>query len=183
MIFSVTKAALRCLESEILTSGMQRAVTCRFGFSSDWDGLGTTAVFAVGSTSIDALVTDNNEAVIPWELLTEENVGKILKVGVYGINGEGDLAIPTIYCETARIMKGADPSGESSAEPTPTICEQMLTDNANTRKAAADALDDVRRIGTEAAAATVAIFPTTISILGNEALASRNFSMTPLECP
>ena len=153
MIFSATKSALRCLESEILTSGMLRAVICSFSFSSDWDSLGKTAVFNVGDTTIDALVTDNNEAVIPWELLVEGNIGKILRVGVYGINGDGDLIIPTVYCETVRIQRGADPSGDSSAEPTPTIWEQMLADNAETREVVAAALEEITEIGDAAVAA------------------------------
>ena len=153
MIFSVTKAAMRCLESEILTSGMLRAVVCRFVFSSEWDGLGRTAVFSCGNVTKDVLVNSSNEATIPWELMVDANIGQLLKVGVYGINGDGDLIIPTVYCETIRIQRGTDPSGDHSAEPTPTIWEEMLADNALTREKMVEAVQEISEIGQQATAA------------------------------
>ena len=153
MIFSVTKAAMRCLESEILTSGMLRAVVCRFGFSSEWDGLSRTAVFSCGNVTKDVLVNSSNEATIPWELMVDANIGQLLKVGVYGINGDGDLIIPTVYCETVRIQRGTDPSGDHSAEPTPTIWEEMLADNALTREKMVEAVQEISEIGQQATAA------------------------------
>ena len=153
MIFSVTKAAMRCLESEILTSGMLRAVVCRFGFSSEWDGLSRTAVFSCGNVTKDVLVNSSNEATIPWELMVDANIGQLLKVGVYGINGDGDLIIPTVYCETVRIQRGTDPSGDHGAEPTPTIWEEMLADNALTREKMVEAVQEISEIGQQATAA------------------------------
>ena len=153
MIFSVTKAAMRCLESEILTSGMLRAVVCRFVFSSEWDDLGRTAVFSCGNVTKDVLVNSSNEATIPWELMVDANIGQLLKVGVYGINGDGDLIIPTVYCETVRIQRGTDPSGDHSAEPTPTIWEEMLADNALTREKMVEAVQEISEIGQQATAA------------------------------
>ena len=137
MIFVASKAVLRCVEKEVLTSGMQQAVTCIFSFSRDWDGLGKTAVFICGEVQKD-MVVDNDQVIIPHEALAAENIGKMLRVGVYGIDGNGNVVIPTIMCSVGEVLKGADPFGDHSADPTPTIWQQMLADNAETRRVATE---------------------------------------------
>lgn len=137
MIFSATKAVLRCVDKEVLTSGMQQAVKCIFGFSRDWDDLGKTAVFICGDVHKDMVITDD-QVIIPHEVLTDANIGKMLRIGVYGIDGSGNVVIPTIMCSAGEILPGADPFKDHDADPTPTIWEQMLADNAETRRVAAD---------------------------------------------
>lgn len=137
MIFSATKAVLRCVDKEVLTSGMQQAVKCVFGFSHDWDDLGKTAVFICGDVHKDMVISDG-QVIIPHEVLTDANIGKMLRIGVYGIDGSGNVVIPTIMCSAGEILPGADPFKDHDADPTPTIWEQMLADNAETRRVAAD---------------------------------------------
>ena len=137
MIFSATKAVLRCVDKEVLTSGMQQAVKCVFSFSRDWDDLGKTAVFICGDVHKDMVISDG-QVIIPHEVLTDANVGKMLRVGVYGIDGSGNVVIPTIMCSAGEVLPGADPFEDHSADPTPTIWEQMLADNAETRRVATE---------------------------------------------
>lgn len=137
MIFSATKAVLRCVDKEVLTSGMQQAVKCVFSFSHDWDDLGKTAVFICGDVHKDMVISDG-QVIIPHEVLTDANVGKMLRVGVYGIDGSGNVVIPTIMCSAGEVLPGADPFEDHGADPTPTIWEQMLADNAETRRVATE---------------------------------------------
>lgn len=140
MIFIANKAGMRCVEKETLTSGMLHAVTCMFNFSPDWDGLGKTAVFECGNVVKDQAVL-NNRADIPWECLVAANVGKHLRVGVYGINGDGDVIIPTVYCNAGDVVeRGADPAGDPSIDPSPTVYQEVLADNAATRQKADEAI-------------------------------------------
>ena len=107
-------------ETETLTSGMVGKIV-KLEFSSDWDNLQKTAVFVAGPTTKDVLnVTD--EAVIPHEVL--QNYGDRLYVGIYGVAGDGTVT-PTIYARGPRISRGADPSGDESAEASPPVWAQL----------------------------------------------------------
>ena len=110
---------------EQFTSGRVGA-RIKFSFSSEWAGLSKTAVFTNGDTTIDVLnVAD--EITIPHEVLAIS--GKKLKVGVYGYtvgdNGNIEIAIPTVYADLGKVVKGADPSGDVSADPTLPVWAQI----------------------------------------------------------
>ena len=113
---------------EQFTSGRVGA-RIKFSFSSEWAGLSKTAVFTNGETTIDVLnVAD--EITIPHEVLAIS--GKKLKVGVYGYtvgdNGNIEIAIPTVYADLGRVVKGADPSSDESTEPSLPVWAQMQSD-------------------------------------------------------
>lgn len=113
---------------EQFTSGRVGA-RIKFSFSSEWAGLSKTAVFTNGDTTIDVLnVAD--EITIPHEVLAIS--GKKLKVGVYGYtvgdNGNIEIAIPTVYAELGKVVKGADPSGDESTEPSLPVWAQIQSD-------------------------------------------------------
>ena len=107
------KVCGRCVQSEPLTSGMV-GQPIHFEYSHDFDGLAVTAVFTDGKNTVD-VVNPGNECIIPHEVLT--TVGAIVKVGIYAVKGE-ELVIPTIYANIGTVLKGADPSGDVSANPT-----------------------------------------------------------------
>ena len=52
---------------------------------------------------------------IPHEVL--DTVGEVVKVGIYATRGD-ELVIPTVYATIGVVQKGADPSGDISADPT-----------------------------------------------------------------
>ena len=113
---------------EQFTSGRVGA-RIKFSFSSEWAGLSKTAVFTNGETTIDVLnVAD--EITIPHEVLAIS--GKKLKVGVYGYtvgdNGNIEIAIPTVYADLGKVVKGADPSGDESTEPSLPVWAQIQSD-------------------------------------------------------
>ena len=107
------KVCGRCVQSEPLTSGMV-GQTIHFEYSHDFDGLAVTAVFTDGKNMVD-VVNPGNECIIPHEVLT--TVGAIVKVGIYAVKGD-KLVIPTIYAHIGVVLKGADPSGDVSIDPT-----------------------------------------------------------------
>ena len=113
------KVCGRCVQSEPLTSGMV-GQPIHFEYSHDFDGLAVTAVFTDGKNTVD-VVNPGNECIIPHEVLT--TVGAIVKVGIYAVKGD-ELVIPTIYAHIGVVLKGADPSGDVSIDPTLPIWAQ-----------------------------------------------------------
>ena len=107
------KTCGRCVQSEPLTSGMV-GQTIEFEYSADFDGLTLTAVFTNSKTTVDVL-NPGNQCVIPHEVL--DTVGTLVKVGIYAVRGN-ELIIPTVYANIGTVLKGADPSGDVSADPT-----------------------------------------------------------------
>lgn len=96
-----------------------------FTFDSDWEGLTKTAVFRAGCICkiVDSL---ESEAVVPWELLVKP--GARLSIGVYGVNKDGSIAIPTIWANVCVILEGADPEGDPSADPKLPIYQELMDD-------------------------------------------------------
>ena len=87
-----------------------------------WETLGKTAVFR-GAVTRDVPVT-GNQVTIPWETVTR--AGGKLYLGLYGTDGTGALALPTVWAELGDIVGAADPSGDLSVEATPALWEQTL---------------------------------------------------------
>lgn len=114
------KVCGRCVQSEPLTSGMV-GQPIHFEYSHDFDGLAVTAVFTDGKNTVD-VVNPGNECVIPHEVLT--TVGAIVKVGIYAVKGD-KLVIPTIYAHIGVVLKGADPSGDVSIDPSLPVWAQI----------------------------------------------------------
>lgn len=120
---SADRQRARCVRSaeERITTGLVgKAVTFRFG--AGWESVtARTAVFESGGVTRDCLI-ENGEAVIPHECLTVP--GGVLRCGVYGV--EGDKKTPTVYAELGQIERGADPSGDTSTDPTLAVWAQIL---------------------------------------------------------
>ena len=105
----------------ILTSGMVGA-TAEFRFSEEWEGLSKTVVFRGGSVTKDILDV-NTMAAIPHEVLKAPGVP--LEIGVYGINADGTVVIPTVWAKTGIIKPGVNPSGDESTDPTLPVWAQL----------------------------------------------------------
>lgn len=120
---SADRQRARCVRSanERITTGMTgKTVTFRFG--AGWENVtARTAVFEGSGVTRDCLI-ENGEAVIPHECLTVP--GGVLRCGVYGV--EGDKKTPTVYAELGQIERGADPSGDTSTDPTLAVWAQIL---------------------------------------------------------
>ena len=120
---SADRQRARCVRSanERITTGLTgKAVTFRFG--AGWESVtARTAVFEGSGVTRDCLI-ENGEATIPHECLTV--TGGVLRGGVYGV--EGGKKTPTVYAELGQIERGADPSGDTSTDPTLAVWAQIL---------------------------------------------------------
>lgn len=86
-----------------------------------WDGLSKTVVFQ-GAGTKDVL-TQDQLVTIPAEVIAQDHVR--LKVGIYGTDAEGVLAIPTLWAELGTVQPGADPSGDITTDPSLPVWAQL----------------------------------------------------------
>ena len=109
---------------ELLTAGMAKVVTVHFAFSPDWDNLRKTAVFSDGWRTVDVLESAwvDGCTPIPHEVL--QTAGRNVRVGVYGSDSTG-VALPTVWAELGRVRPAADPSGDTSTDPTAPVWSQL----------------------------------------------------------
>lgn len=129
---------IRCLDT--YTSG-QVGAKVEFRFSPDWDTLHKTAVFEAhepkrrGDCCVVSSVVleshwDGDVCRVPADVLAEP--GYELWIGVYGVDSDGKLVIPTVYANCGLICRGAqvEGSGETPDPPLP-IWGQLQADIGN----------------------------------------------------
>lgn len=95
----------------------------KLSFSAEWEGLTKTAVFRAGEVTKD--VADiQDTVVIPAECTRE--AGVLLEIGIYGVDAQGTVAIPTLWAPIGRIVDAADPSGDEATDPSLPVWAQVL---------------------------------------------------------
>lgn len=108
----VAGAKAEAVKTGQLTRGMV-GVPVTFEFGEVWNDLTKTVVYRAGSRVLDDVgIVDTS--VVPWELLTED---ADLYIGLYGVNSEGTVVIPTTWAHVGTILPAADPSMDVSADP------------------------------------------------------------------
>ena len=145
-----SKADATLQETETLTAGMVNTPVVQFTFSSDWDGLGKSAIVRAG-TVIKEVVVSNNQIIVPSECLAKAGVNLI--IGVWGGNFTTEL--PTVWCACGEIQDATNPNSALNHEDaTASNVAQMLA-AAERAEAALDQIknanwDDVaQKVGTE----------------------------------
>lgn len=117
-----SKADATLQETETLTAGMVNTPVVQFTFSSDWDGLGKSAIVRAG-TIIKEVIVSNNQIVVPSECLAKAGVNLI--IGVWGGNFTTEL--PTVWCACGEIQDATNPnSALNHEEGTASNVAQML---------------------------------------------------------
>ena len=97
--------------------------TVTFEFTDPrWEGLSKTAVFR-GCVTRDVIMEGNNTVVVPYE--TVECPGKKLMVGVFGVDADHNLQIPTLWAQLGTVRAAADPSGDPSTDPVLPVWAQL----------------------------------------------------------
>lgn len=86
-----------------------------------WDGLQKTVVFRSAVTK--DVLSSGNEVVIPAEVVSR--AGMNLYIGVYGVNTENNVVIPTIWTDLGMIRSAAAPSGDASSDPALPVWAQI----------------------------------------------------------
>ena len=105
-----------------VTAGMVGAEV-EFDFDSTWDGLNRTIVFRSSDTNMVVdndgitkdVITNDKIVTIPPEVMIKAH--NRLSVGVYGVNADGSLVIPTLWVGIGILRDGADPSGDPTTDP------------------------------------------------------------------
>lgn len=93
-----------------------------FDYADDiWHGLRKTVVFK-GAVTKD-VVTDANIVTIPHEVVEKPSFR--LSIGVYGVDADGNIVIPTLWEDIGAILDAADPSGDTSTDPSLPVWAQI----------------------------------------------------------
>jgi hypothetical protein len=123
---------------ELITSG-SRGISAAFNFNADWNGLRKIVVFQAGDRKVDfELSGDSCE--VPPEVMEIPRV--YLQIGVYGVDGNGNIVIPTVYASVCRIEQGTEPDGAAPSERTKTLIERLLEAAENALLIAQGVRDD-----------------------------------------
>lgn len=128
-ILYANKNQLAVRKKEPVTSGSVNVYHVRFDFSEDWDGMSRTAIFRAGAESRAVLLQDDNQTVIPWEVLKVPNLP--LYCGVYGTI-DNRVVLPTIWANLGTILDGVPGDSPGSKPPTPDLWEQELAKKGDT---------------------------------------------------
>lgn len=105
----------------VIPAGITGATVCFTFTDPRWDGLTKIAVFQGCQTRDVAM--DSDCVVIPHETVAQP--GRMLRVGVCGIDEDRNLVIPTLWTTVGPIQDAADPSGDPSVEPTLPVWAQL----------------------------------------------------------
>ena len=93
-----------------------------FDYADDiWHGLRKTVVFK-GAVTKD-VVTDANIVTIPHEVVEKPSFR--LSIGVYGVDADGNIAIPTLWASIGAILDAAAPSGDTNTDPSLPVWAQI----------------------------------------------------------
>ena len=122
-IAEVRVSGCRCetVRLEPIPRGIVGAVVAVEYTDPAWDSLRKTVVFR-GAATKDVLDA-GNEIVIPAEVVSK--AGGSLYMGVYGVDAENHVAIPTIWTELGVIQGAAAPSGDASPAPSLPVWAQI----------------------------------------------------------
>lgn len=117
----VSGAIAHTLYRKVIPAGIIGAQV-EFEYAEDvWKGLHKTVVFR-GPVTKD-VVTDANIVTIPTEVA--EKPFSLLSVGVYGVDAEGNLAIPTVWADLGIVRESANPSGDPTTDPSIPVWAQI----------------------------------------------------------
>lgn len=109
--------------------------TVQFEYTdSMWDGLSKAVVFR-GSGVTKDVVGAGDVVEVPSEVVAR--AGQPLLVGVYGTDGSGVRAIPTLWADLGKIRAAADPSGDETTDPALPVWAQLQ-----------EQIDEIRETGT-----------------------------------
>lgn len=121
--------------------------------SEAWDGLSVVAAFYSGDVSKSVYIEESGkEYQIPWECLTQEQVGNTLEVALIGV-GTDDNGEPVVLLSSARLALDKIAPGvlfDASLEPTPSLFQQMMSSVNNARVACTEAQEAAEKAAEEA---------------------------------
>ena len=117
----VNGAIAKTVYRKVIPAGIIGAQV-EFDYDEDiWHELHKTVVFKGAATK--DVVTDANIVTIPHEVV--EKPFFRLSIGVYGVDADGNIVIPTLWENIGAILDAAAPSGDTSADPSLPVWAQI----------------------------------------------------------
>lgn len=116
--FKATGSNLRRIDLNKVVAYTQNELSARFSLNSDWDDLNPiVAVFSKdGGTCYDMVLDDNNECIVPWEVLSGKGV---LNVSLVGGNTLTSTEVEINVLATGQL-------GGLTSQPSDTLYQQLL---------------------------------------------------------
>lgn len=116
------------VRDRLMTEDTINGIRCHFEFRSDWSSLKPTVVFARGHIypatqnpqTIPASLDNNNECVVPPEILSEKGE---FSIGLFGENDTTRIVTDWLYYKT---KLGCYDAGIAPNPPTPSVYEKIL---------------------------------------------------------
>lgn len=169
-VSGVRAAAVYCLP---IPKGIIGA-TVRFEYTDPmWDGLSKTVVFR--GAAVKDVVNAGEVVTIPPEVVAQP-VGSLC-VGVYGVDAENNIAIPTLWADLGRIRGAADPSGDETTDDSLPVWAQIQAEIEELREQGGGSVSEetVRQMVDEYLAENPSTGTADITINGQSADESGNF--------
>ena len=117
----VNGAIAKTVYRKVIPAGIIGAQV-EFDYDEDiWHELHKTVVFK-GAVTKD-VVTDANIVTIPHEVV--EKPFFQLSIGVYGVNADGNIVIPTLWEDIGDILDATTPSGDANTDQSPPVWAQI----------------------------------------------------------
>ena len=156
----VNGAIAKTVYRKVIPAGIIGAQV-EFDYAEDiWHGLHKTVVFK-GAVTKD-VITDANIVTIPHEVV--EKPFFRLSIGVYGVDADGNIVIPTLWENIGAILDAAAPSGDISTDPSLPVWAQiqaMIGDLSNLTTTAKEnlvaAINEAAKSGSGGGSASIAM--------------------------
>lgn len=120
---NVNGSVVSVQKTEALYCGAQDVHTCRFSFYGNWEQYFKTAVFRVNGRAITAVIDEDGNCILPWELLVRDNIGFDIEVGVYGVSADDEI-LTSVWDRIGVVREGSE-LGNDAREPSAGVYEQM----------------------------------------------------------
>jgi hypothetical protein len=111
-------------EVPVIASGGVNDTTIEVNFSTEWDGLGKSAVFFNEKyETVYEVVLTNDACTIPGEVLTDPGY---IFIGVRGVDADENVVKPSTLVRF-KLLNGAPVGNGTAVEPTANVYQQLLT--------------------------------------------------------
>ena len=116
----VRNKEIHTIQKDLLTSSQQKnKVKFNFVGGPPWDNLQKTIIFRVEKELYNIALGADGVVNIPWEVCQDQYLGKIIYVGVRGVDNDGTLIYPTPFFRLGVLENGAGMIGtQEPSDPT-----------------------------------------------------------------
>ena len=116
----VRNKEIHIIQKDLLTSSQQKnKVKFNFVGGPPWENLQKTIIFRVEKELYNIALGADGVVNIPWEVCQDQYLGKIIYVGVRGVDNDGTLIYPTPFFRLGVLENGAGMIGtQEPSDPT-----------------------------------------------------------------